>query len=112
LFPNFRAGGLFMRLGISGIRELVDVDRVRDFSREARGVILIEVGMTFAHVRACEANVRPECVQMRDLLLRHLVGNDEHQTIALHHRYECKAKARVSGGSLNDRSTRWKLARA
>ncbi len=92
-----------MRDRIVRIVKLVDVERVRNLLRQARGDVLIVLGMSLAHVAAGDANFGAERLEVQDFFLRHLVGDDENGAVALGLGDEGEPKAGVAGGGLDDR---------
>ena len=58
--------------------------------------------MALAHVRAGEPNVDAQAPQVLDLLARHLVGDHQHQAVALQDAHLRQAQARVARGGLHD----------
>src|ERR1051325_674999 len=68
---------------IGRIAELVGVPGAGDLAGEAAGYVLVVVGVALADVRTRHAHLGPERADVLDLLLAHLVGDDEEQAIAL-----------------------------
>jgi hypothetical protein len=66
--------------------------------------------VTFADVRPRHADFHAQCAQVIDLLLAHLVGNDQQQPIALLRGGQCESEPGVAGGRFDDRRARRKLA--
>ena len=58
------------------------------------------------HVRARHHDLGPHGLQVKDLLLAHLVGNDEEQPVALLARNQRKPQAGIAGGGLDQRAAR------
>ena len=105
LLPDLGPGGGFVRQGVGRIAELVDVGRAV-LGSDAFGHVLIIVRVALADVGAGEAHLGPQGAQMKDLLLRHLVGHHDDQTVALLGRDQGQAEAGVAGGRL-DQGTAW-----
>ena len=60
--------------------------------------------MALADIRARHHDFRAHGLQVEDLLAAHLVGDHEHELVALARRDEREAEARVARGRLHDRA--------
>ncbi len=103
LFPDLRSGRLLMRLGIGGVRELVDVERARGLPGDSRGLVLVVLRMALDHIRARHHHFGAHGLQVKDLLLAHLVGDDQQQPVALAGRDQGQPQARIAGGGFDQR---------
>ena len=77
LLPDLRTSGALVRDRVVRIAKLIDEERARRLGREFRGIVLVILGVAAVHIRAHDAHVGTERAHMRNLLLRHLVGNDQ-----------------------------------
>ncbi len=111
LLPNLGAGGPFMRRRIVRIVELVGIESAR-FLADARGEVLIILGVAFRHVRAGEHHLCAHRPQMSDFLAAHLVRDDKGQMIASPGRNERQRQPCVAGGRLDDPAAGLQLAGA
>ena len=66
--------------------------------------------MAAGHVTSREADFSPQCADVGDLFLGHLVGDDENDAITFRARDESEAEASVAGGRFDDGSTRLQFA--
>src|SRR6185437_13453360 len=66
--------------------------------------------MAIADIRARNANIGPQSLEVQYLLLAHLVGNDEDEAIALLCRDKRQAETGIPGGGLDQRAARPELA--
>ena len=105
LFPDLRCGRLLVRLRVGRVAELVDEMAAGDLARQAFGDVAVILGMALADVRAGHHHVRPHRLQVKDLLLAHLVGDDQQQPIALLCRDQRQPQAGVAGRGLDQRAT-------
>ena len=87
---------------VGGVGELVDVEGAGDFGGDFFGHVLVVFGMALADVRAGHADLGAERPQMLDLLARHLVGDDQHDVVALGDADLRQAKPGIAGGRLDD----------
>src|SRR5262249_30894300 len=85
------------------IVELIDVKRVWNLLREARRHVLVVLRMPLADVAARDANFSAQRLEMQNLLLRHLVGNNQDGPITLRLRHQREPQAGIAGGRLDDR---------
>ena len=106
LLPDLGRRGLLVRLRVRVVAELIHVERVGDFGGEARRVVLVVLGMALVHVRACHHHFGAHGAQVKDLLLAHLVGDDEQQPVALLPGHQRKAQTGVAGRRLDERAAR------
>ncbi len=110
LLPYLRRGGLFVRLWVGGVTELVHEEGVGCFPREALGHVTVILRMTFADVGACQHDLGAHGLEVEDLLLAHLVRNDEQQAIALLRGDQRQPQPRVTCGGLDKSAARLDLA--
>ena len=101
---------MLVRGRVRRVGELVDVEGAGNLGGEARGDVLVVVGMPLPDIGAGDARLDAERAQVKDLLLAHLVGDDEDQAIALLRRHQREAKAGVARRRLDDRATRLQRA--
>ena len=104
LLPDLGPGALLMGQRIGGIAELVDVEGAGDLRRQPFGHVLVIFGMALADIGAGHAHLGAQGPQMEDLLLGHLVGDDQDQAIALLRGDEGEAEARIARGRLHQRA--------
>ena len=111
LLPDLGRGGLLVGGGVVGVEELVDVvPPVR--LGERGGEVLVVLGMAAGHVGARQHHLGTHRATVVDLLRAHLVGDDEHQLVALLRRDQCQAEAGVTGGRFDDGGARLEVAAA
>ena len=96
-FPDLGTGRFFVSAGICGIAELVHVKRARNFRGQPRRHVLIIFGVPSRNVRPREPHFGAERADMRDFLLRHLVGNHEDRAIAFGAADQRESQPRVAG---------------
>src|SRR3954468_3616555 len=106
LHPDLGSGGFLVGVRIRLIAELVRVEGARGFARDARGHVLVVLGMALGDVRAGEPHFGAERLQVKDFFLAHLVRHDDEQAIALLRGDERQPKAGVAGGGLDDQRAR------
>ena len=107
LLPDLGRGGHLVRQRVGGVVELVDVERVAaGLAREARGHVLVVLGMALGHVGARGVHLGAQRLQVQHLLRRHLVGHHQHHAVALGARHQRQAQARVAGRRLDHRAAR------
>src|SRR5579883_2960728 len=109
LLPDLGSGRRLMRQGIGRVGELIDIERPH-LAREPLRHVLVVVGMALADIRARDANIGAQRLQMQDFLLAHLVGNDEDQAIAFLRRDERQAEAGIARGGFDQGAARAELA--
>ena len=102
LAKNFRTGCGLVGLRVGGIGELIDEERARRTRSDVLGDVLIIVGVAPADVRAREHHFGAHRLAMKNFLACHLVGHDEHDSVALASADQCKTKAGVAGRGLDD----------
>ena len=95
--------------GVGGVFELVDEDRA-GLGCDALGHILIVFRVTLAHVGAGQDDFCAQGLEVEDLLLRHLVRDDQGQVIALLRGDQRQAQAGVACGCLDQPAARLQAA--
>ena len=106
LRPDLGSGPRFVCARVGRIGKLIDIEGAGGFIGDPLRHVLVILGMALADVRARHHDLDAHRAQVKDLLLAHLVGDDEPQPIALVNRRECETEAGVAGGRLDDRSAR------
>jgi hypothetical protein len=91
-----------VRERIVGVSELVDEVGTAVLG-DGRAEILVVLGMALADVRAGQHDLGAHRTQVEDLLLAHLVGQDEDQLVALLRRHQRETDAGVARRRLDDR---------
>ena len=92
-----------MGQGVGGVLELVDVEAPA-FARDPLRHVLIIFGMPLADVRPSDHHLRAECLEVEDLFLTHLVGNDQDKPVALLTGHQRQPEPGISGGCFHERS--------
>ena len=110
LLPDLGPGGLLVRVRVVRVAELIGEKRAGNFRRESSGGVLVVLGMAFADIRSRQIHFGAERFQMQHLFARHLVGHDEHDSIALCARDQRKTQAGVAGGRFDHGAARLQLA--
>ncbi len=111
LLEDFRAGRLEVGFGVGVVGELVDEIAARNLLGQTLGHVGVVFGMAMRHVRAGQAHVGAHGAQVLDLLLRHLVGNDQQDVVALLLADQGQGQAGVARRGLNDGAARFQPAR-
>ena len=101
LGQNFRARGVVVSFGVGRVAELVDVE-IAVLGGQAFSHVLVVVRMAFAHIGPGGQHLGAHGPKVKDLLLGHLVGNDDHQAVALLGGGQGEPEAGVAGGGLDD----------
>jgi hypothetical protein len=102
LFEDFRPRRQFVRQRVVRVAELVDEVGALLLG-DALAHVLVVLRVALADVGACQDNLRAHCAQVEDLLLAHLVGQDENELVALLRRHQRQADARVARRRLDQR---------
>jgi hypothetical protein len=104
--PEFRAGGLVVRLGVGRVPVLAGQDSVRRlFGQPARDRI-IGARIVWLDGGGRDDDSRAEGAQQANLLIAHLVGHDEDRLVTLECGGDREADAGVAARALDDR-TAW-----
>ncbi len=101
LLPDLGAGGGFVGARVGRVVELVGEPGAGDLARQARGIVLVVLGMALADVRAGQVDLGAQGFQVQDFFGRHLVGHDQHHAVALDARHQRQAQAGIAGGGLD-----------
>jgi hypothetical protein len=104
LLPDFWRRGLLVRAGIGRIAELVDVEGVGRLARETLRQVTIVFRMSLADIRAGQHHLGAHGPEVKDLLLAHLVGNDEEQPITFLRRHQREPEPGVARRCLDQRA--------
>jgi len=100
LLPDFRRSRLLVRSRVGLVAELIDVEGVWRLARELRRAILIVIGVALVPSEPRHHRLAPS-PSVKDLLLAHLVWNDEQQPVALLAGDERKPESGVASGRLD-----------
>jgi hypothetical protein len=90
-----------VRGGLSGLPNWLMKNAPGVSLRDARGHVLVVVGMALADVGARQHDLGAHRLEVEDLLAAHLVGHDEDELVALLLRDQRQAEAGVAGGALD-----------
>ncbi len=110
LLPDLGARRPLMRQRVGRIGELVDVKGAGGLAGQSFRHVLVVIGMAFADIGTSDPDVGAERTEMINLLLAHLVRNDEDQAIALLGGRERLAEAGIAGRRLNQQPAVLKAA--
>src|SRR5439155_340049 len=110
-----RAGGgsgedALLREQLARHRKAFGVGDAEGFLHGLLRAVLVIAGVALADVGARHHDFRAERLQMEHFLLAHLVGDDEHQPVALARGNECQPESGVARGGLDDRAARLQLS--
>ena len=80
------------------VTAIAEGDLSKQITVDARGEILVVLGVPLGDVRARHAHLRAHRAQVEDLLLAHLVGHDDEEPVALAHRDERERETGIPCG--------------
>jgi len=106
LFPDFRPGGLVMRLRVRLVEILVRLKGARDLVAEALGDRVVAFGRVARHRRWTDDHLGAVGAQQRDLLGGLFVRHHEDHAIAPQGRRHRQGVAGIPGRRLDDRAAR------
>ncbi len=112
VFPNFRARGAVVRVGIRRILILVGIKRIGNFVRELRRHRIVAARIFGLHGRGAHDHFGAERLQQIDFLARLLVGDREDHLVAAHARHQRQAHAGVARSAFDDRAAGLQFAGA
>ncbi len=99
-----------MPFRVGGVGELIDVEGVRSLACQTLGDVLVILGVAAPDVGARHHYFRSQRLKVEDLLLAHLVGDDEQEPVALAGGDECQRKPGVPGRRLDEETAGTDLA--
>ena len=102
LLPDLRTGGGLVRERVVGVVELVGVPGAGEVPDQARGAVLVVVGVALADVGAGDVHLGAERLELQHLLGRHLVRHDQHDPVALRPRDQREPEPGIAGRGLDD----------
>ncbi len=103
LAPDLGSSALLVRARIVGVAELIDEEAAGRLPGDARGQVLIVLGMPFLHVRAGEHHLGTHRLEVEDLLPAHLVRHDEDEAVAFLACDQGQCQSRIAGGAFDQR---------
>ena len=106
LLPDPRAGRVFVRERVGGVRVLIGPERTRRLAHQSLGRRVVRARVLGRYRRRAHDDFCPVGTQQRDLLVAHLVAHHENAAVAALGGDDRQARARVARGRLNDRSAR------
>ncbi|MNE18208.1 hypothetical protein D3C80_1112300 [compost metagenome] len=111
LLEDFGTRRLEVSLRVGVVGELVDEVAARNLLGQALGHVGIVFGVAVRHVRTGQAHIGAHGAQVLDLLLRHLVGDDQQDVIALLLADQGQGQTGVARRRLDDGAARLQPAR-
>ena len=106
LLPNLRRGRFLVGLGVGGVAELVDVERVVAFVRQPLGQVLVVFRVALGDIGPGQHDLRAHGAQVEDFLLAHLVGDDQDQAVALLPGDQGEPEPGIAGRGLDEGAAR------
>jgi hypothetical protein len=95
---------------VGRVVELVGEERAGNVFRQARGDVLVILGVALADVGAGDVHFGAHGLEVQDFLGGHLVRHHQHHPVALGAADQCQAQAGIAGGGFDDGATRLQAA--
>ena len=101
-----------MRARIGLVGELIHIEMSGPLSGNARGNVLVILGVTLGHIAASQNHLGAHGAQVADFFVAHFVGHNHNQLVAFLRRHQRQRQAGVARGGLNKRAAWLQRARS